>query len=196
MEFTNEYHILSNINHHSILELEYIFHNQTIKIYFNSTEENEFLVLVCELETGTIVRNLAFYQIEDEFHINGYWGKYYKHVKTTLVNNTDYKFSEFFDSIKEAIQSINNPIPLVTVTQLSQKSGLSKIRNIESNSVYPNDRIYYNHIRRQIMTTKQYEKISNILGVDAAKYLKKLNLNAAFVKDISRQKRFILEEND
>lgn len=194
MKFTNEYHTLSNIKHHSILEMEYSFHAQIIKIYFNNHSDNKFLILVCELEEGTLVRNLAFYQIGNEYHINSYWGKYYPYVKNTLVNHSDYKFSDFFNSIRRAIDSINTSNPSVSSKLFNQSEGIEKIGNATSTSFFPNDSIYYNHVRRQKMTEAQFTKVSNILGLDAANYLKKLNLNAVFVKDIRRQKSFILEE--
>ena len=60
----------------------------------------------------------------------------------------------------------------------------------------PNKAIYFNHIRRIPMSTDQYKKVVGILGKDAADYLQKLNLNAVFTPDITKQKSFILAPSE
>ncbi|AHN23914.1 hypothetical protein [Lysinibacillus varians] len=198
MDFQTEYEILNSLNSDEILEIAFIFNDHQIKVFFAQKEDYEFLTLVCENDQFSFVKNFGIYFENDIAKINGYWGKYYAHAKG-LENKENYGFSEFYNKLKQSIQSVNNPNDEFRISYLHNNEGIRRIKNASRSSVSPNDAIYFHYIRRQAITPKQFDKVKDILGIDVAKYLKYSNLNAVFTPDITKQRSFILaprEDND
>ena len=195
MQFQKEYKILDSINSDKILEIAFRFNNHRIKIFFYQKEHNKFLTLVCENDQYSFVKNYGVYFSNDKAHINGYWGDYYHYAKG-LANPETFKFNEFYDKLRHAIYSVNEPNKEFNVLFHNENEGIKKIKSATERSVAPNKAIYFNHIRRIPMSTDQYKKVVGILGKDAADYLQKLNLNAVFTPDITKQKSFILAPSE
>jgi len=191
LEFQKEYEILETINTNQILEIAFSFQNYKLKIFFSQKEHNKFLTLVCENEQYSFVKNYGVYFSNGRANINGYWADYHPYAKG-LANPETHKFTEFYEKLRQAIQSVNEPNKEFNISFLNENEGIKRIKTASDNSVAPNKAIYFNHIRRVKMSPTQYKKVEGILGKDAADYLKKLNLNAVFTPDITKQKSFIL----
>ncbi|MGD6940963.1 hypothetical protein ACQCT6_02845 [Cytobacillus gottheilii] len=195
MEFQKEYETLESINSEEILEIAFTFNSHRIKVFFFQKENNKFLTLVCENDQFSFVKNYGVYFTNGKAHINGYWGDYHRYAKG-LANSETFKFNEFYDKLRQAINSIQEQNEEFTISFHNEKEGIQKIKSASDDSVAPNKAIYFNHIRRVTMSPAQYKKVSGILGKDAADYLKKQNLNAVFTTDITKQKSFILLPNE
>lgn len=194
MEFQTEYNILRSINSDNILEISYIFKGHKIKIYFSQKHENEFLILICENEKESFVKNYGIFFKNGVAHINGYWGKYFKYAKG-LKNPTNNQFTDFYNKLSESIQSVNNPNNEFDIEFLNYDAGIRKIKTARSTSTAPNEAIYFDHIRRRKIGKDQFKKVSDLLGKDVANYLKYSGLTAVFTPDITKQKSFILEDH-
>lgn len=194
MEFQKEYEILESINTDKILEIAFRFQNHVIKIFFYKKENNKFLTLVCENDQYSFVKNYGVYFSNGKANINGYWGDYHRYAKG-LANTETTKFNEFYDKLRQAINSIKEQNDEFTISFHIENEGIKKIKSASDRSIALNKAIYFNHIRRVQMTPTHYKKVSGILGKDAADYLKKQNLNAVFTPDITKQKTFILLPN-
>ncbi|MFJ7756285.1 hypothetical protein ACQKGI_20165 [Peribacillus muralis] len=198
MDFQKEYNILKSLNSIEILEISFIFNEHKIKIFFTQRKDYEFLVLICENAKFSFVKNFGIYFSNDLAKINGYWGKYFSYANG-LKNELSSGFSEFYQKLKQSIQSVKDPNDEFTITYHQNEDGIDRIRKATNNSAIPGDAIYFNHIRRRPITSIQFKKVSDTLGKDAATYLKDSDLTAVFTPDITKQKSFILaphEDND
>ncbi|WP_342472362.1 hypothetical protein MHH70_01730 [Metasolibacillus sp. FSL H7-0170] len=194
MNFQTEYEILTSLNSDEILEITFKFNSHQLKIFFTKREKQQFLILICENKQISFVKNYGIYFTSNNTAaISGYWGKYHTYAKG-LENKIDKRFSEFYDKLKQAIRSIQNPNEEFEIEYLHPTEGIRKIANAQKQSALPNDSIYFHYVSRKPMRPKQFEKIKNTLGEDVAKYLKRSGLNATFTPDISKQKTFILLE--
>lgn len=191
MNFHKEYELLRSLNNDKILEISYTFKKHKIKIYFSQKKDNEFLTLVCENNNHTFVKNYGIYFKNNTAYINGYWEKYHKYA-IGLKNSTNNRFTEFYDKLSQIILNVNNPNDDFEISYLSNSEGINRINNSSRTSVFPNEAIYFHHIRRQPISDDQFKKVSSILGRDVAKYLKYSNLTAVFTPDITKQRSFIL----
>jgi len=191
MNFQKEYEILNLIKSDKILEIAFTFRSHKIKVYFSKRESSEFLVLICENDKYSFVKNYGIYFKNGNAIINGYWDIYYKYAKG-LKNTNDNGFSEFYSKPFESIHNVNNPSHEFSISYLENNSGLQKIKNLTRSSVFSDEPIYFNHIRRQPISTNQFDRVSKYIGKDVAIYLRRNNLNAVFTSDISKQKTFIL----
>ncbi|HDR4898612.1 TPA: hypothetical protein QCR38_000780 [Bacillus cereus] len=191
MNFQKEYEILRSINPDKILEIAFDFKKHRIKIFFSNKEENQFLVLACENSEISFVKNYPIFFKNSVANISMHWGHYYTYA-TGLDDTTTPGFSQFKKRLKESIQSVVNSNNDFTISYLDSREGIQKIRDANSNSVLPNESIYYHYIRRTPITDKQFKKVTDSLGKDIAIHLKNSNVTAVFTADITKQKTFVL----
>ncbi|MBJ7931188.1 hypothetical protein CN681_22875 [Bacillus toyonensis] len=191
MKFQKEYEILHSINPDKILEISFDFKKHRIKIFFSNKEENQFLVLVCENSKISFVKNYPVIFKNGVANIGMHWGRYYTYA-IGLSNTTNPGFTEFQKKLKESIQSVVNSNDDFKISFLDSREGIQKIRDANSNSVLPNEAIYYHCIRRTPITDKQFKKVTDSLGKDIAIHLKNSNVTAVFTADITKQKTFVL----
>lgn len=200
MDFHQEYLILNQYPRQDILEVRFHFNGQIIRLFFTKSQKHQFLVLICELNTTTVIKNMPFYELNSRMHINGYWEDGYEHIKDYLLDE-QYTLNSFYDRLRKAIQMISKQTALskeqnnFNIYTHSLSEGLKLLQNSKENSSSPYSTIYFNHVRRANMSNKQYTKVKSLLGKDAANYLASLNLTAVFTSDISRQKQLVLEES-
>ncbi|OOR56031.1 hypothetical protein BGP34_19890 [Bacillus mycoides] len=191
MEFQKEYEILCSINPDKILEIAFDFKKHRIKIFFSNKEENQFLVLLCENSKISFVKNYPVFFKNGVANIGMHWGHYYTYAKG-LDNTANFGFSEFHKKLKESIQSVNNSNDDFKISFLDSRDGIQEIQDANSNSVLPNEAIYYHYTRRTPITDKQFKKVTESLGKDIAIHLKNSNVTAVFTSDITKQKTFVL----
>ncbi|MEC1177304.1 hypothetical protein P9B03_02310 [Metasolibacillus meyeri] len=194
MNFQTEYEILTSLNSDQILEIAFQFNNHRIKVFFTKRENQEFFILVCANEQFSFVKNYGIYfNKNNTAFLGGHMGEYYPYAKG-LTNEKDGRFTEFYDKLKQAIQSIQNPNEEFSIKHLNPTEGIQKITDAQKKSKRPKDKIYFYRIARTNMQDIHFEKIEKILGKEAAHHLRNSGLNAHFTDDIARQKTFILKE--
>lgn len=191
MRFQTEYEILTSLNSDKILEIAFDFNKNRIKLYFAQKSEYEFLTLICENAEHTFVKNYAIYFKNGVAHINRFWGKYYDYARD-LQNPTNHSSTHFYNKLAESIRSVVNPSNEFKVSFLTDPEGRKRISKATLQSIFPEEPIYFHHIRRKPISNTQFEKVSELLGEDVARYLKHSNLTAVFTADITKQKSFIL----
>ncbi|MGH1296407.1 hypothetical protein [Bacillus pretiosus] len=191
MKFQKEYEILCSINSDKILEIVFDFKKHRIKIFFSNKEGNQFLVLVCENNQISFIKNYPVLFKNGVADINMHWGDYYRYA-IGLRDTTTPGFSKFNKKLKESIQSVENPNDEFKISYLDSREGIQKIQNANRKSVLPNKEIYYHHTRRTPISDNQYKKVKDLLGEDIAKHFKNSNVTAVFTSDITQQKTFVL----
>ncbi|MBC1385630.1 hypothetical protein [Listeria innocua] len=200
MDFHNEYIILSQHPSSHVLEIRFHFNGQNIRLFFTKSEKHQFLVLICELDTATVIKNIPFYEFNLRMHINGYWDNGYEYVKEYLLDK-DYKMTTFYNYLRGAIQMIAKQTSSskeqtdFKIYHYTLSEGLNLLQNLKEKSTTPHETIYFNHVRRRNISDNQYAKVKLLLGKDAANYLASLNLTAVFTSDIRKQRKLVLEES-
>lgn len=198
MDFHEEFTILSQHPTPDVLEIRFRFNAQTIRLFYTNSDNHQFLVLICETDTATVIKNMPFYEINKRMHINGYWGESYDHIKNYLLD-TNFKLTTFYDHVRDAIKTIGQAplqnLPHFEVQQHTLNDGLHILQTLKDTSTEPGKAIYFNHVRRVKMSDGQRTKVKQLLGKDAAAYLVSLELTAVFTSDITRQRQLILEES-
>lgn len=191
LDFQTEYEILTSINNDKILEIAFEFKNHKLKVYFFSKNSNEFLTLVCEKDKKIFVKNYVIYFKNGTANINIYWGKYYKHA-ADLANSDDGTFSEFQEKLKQAIQSVVKTNDEFEISTLNVTTGLQIIKNATSRSAFSKEKVYFHYVKRVPISPIQYKKVSELIGVNVADYLKYSKITAVFTDDITKQRTFVI----
>ncbi|WP_157800369.1 hypothetical protein [Sporolactobacillus pectinivorans] len=141
------------------------------------------------------IKNYLFVVKDGHKYINGYMGDLYPYAKGLV--GADFKFTDFYTKLREAIHSVENANQNFTINYLSPESGLSRINNFQKQASSikgkVSENIYFNHVMRVPMSEKQGEKAKGILDPLQIKFCEKNRITPVFVKDINRQKRFIIE---
>lgn len=192
MKFQKEYEILCSIDSDKILEIAFDFNKHRIKIFFSNKEENQFLVLVCENNQISFIKNYPVLFKNGVADINMYWGPYMRYANGLSNPTTNTGFTKFNNKLKESIQSVKDQNDDFKISYLDSLEGIQKIKNANRKSVLPNKDIYYHYTRRKPISDNQYKKVKDLLGKDIAEHFKNSNVTAVFTPDITKQKTFVL----
>ena len=191
MDFHEEVAILRNCTDFEILEIKFKYNSAVVKWFFDGSSDRNSLLLICENLDNTVVKSYPFLFKAGRVHINGYMGRFMNYANELQDTNT-YSFTDFYKRTKEAIHAIEIPIDGVTIQHHTLQEGRRLVRTAIRHSPFPNEAIYYNHIRRTPITEKQYEKVAELLGKEYADYLKKNGITAVFTADPLKKKDLII----
>lgn len=103
MNFHEEYVLLNPYNRQNIIEIKFQFNAQNIRLFFTKSDQHQFLVLICETNEATVIKNMPFYDYNGFKHINGYWGTSYKYIKDYLLDE-NHKLTTFYQYVRKAIR--------------------------------------------------------------------------------------------
>lgn len=187
MDFTNEYHILENINPQLTYIARYTFQDVAIRLYIRFSPQNQYLIVTTDDTDHSLIHPFNITGNEQSgYAINGYWSS---DINAAWSLSMDRKFDNFYKSIKLAIHSLlNNNTPGMTINTLDPTTvhiPLNKPNNYSSGDT----KRYFWYVRSAPkISGSQSKKISNILGPSALNFLRDNKLNAWFTDDPRKQR--------